>query len=188
MENSKKAPATIDEYIANFPENIQTLLQTMRQTIHAAAPQASELISYGMPAFRQKKNLVYFAAAKHHIGFYPTSEAIAAFQSRSSRPTKAPKGRSSSRYDQPLPLDLITRNRQTPRRAGRRKPVVAASRSRCPFPSPRRRNPPCSRPDVSIAVFACILRIFRHFVRKDRAILSGLFCASLDIISVCFVI
>ena len=71
---------TIDEYIAAYPPAIQVLLEEVRATIKAAAPDASEIISYGMPAFAQNGNLVYFAALKNHIGLYPTSSGIAAFQ------------------------------------------------------------------------------------------------------------
>ncbi len=107
MDNSNKAPATIDDYIANFPEDVQARLQTLRQTIHAAAPQAAETLSYGMPCFRMKRNLVYFAAAKKHIGFYPTSGAIEAFQKQLSV-YKGAKGSVQFPHDQPLPLDLVT--------------------------------------------------------------------------------
>jgi uncharacterized protein YdhG (YjbR/CyaY superfamily) len=106
MDNSPKLITTIDDYIANFPADIQTRLQTIRQTIHAAAPQAHEIISYGMPCFRLNKNLVYFAAAKKHIGFYPTSSGIAAFQPQLSA-YKGAKGSVQFPHDQPLPLDLI---------------------------------------------------------------------------------
>ncbi|MEO8392946.1 MAG: DUF1801 domain-containing protein [Chloroflexota bacterium] len=107
MDNSKKAPANVDDYIANFPENIQALLQTLRQTIHAAAPHATEILSYGMPCFRMKHNLVYFSAAKKHIGFYPTPGAIKTFQQQLSA-FKGAKGSVQFPYDQPLPLDLVT--------------------------------------------------------------------------------
>ena len=100
------SPTTIDEYIASFPEAVQTRLEAVRQTIHAAAPQAQEIISYGMPCFRLNKNLVYFAAAKKHIGFYPTSSGIAAFQPQLSA-YKGAKGSVQFPHDQPLPLDLI---------------------------------------------------------------------------------
>jgi uncharacterized protein YdhG (YjbR/CyaY superfamily) len=106
-ENSKKAPTNIDEYIANYPEDVQSRLEALRRTIHEAAPQAEETLSYGMPAFRQKLNLVYFSAAKHHIGFYPTGEAIEAFQDRLVG-YKSSKGAVQFPYSQPIPFDLVT--------------------------------------------------------------------------------
>lgn len=71
---------TIDEYITNFPEHIQSILQTIRTLIQQTAPEATETISYGIPTFKLSgKNLVHFAAYEHHIGLYPWSAAIAAF-------------------------------------------------------------------------------------------------------------
>lgn len=71
---------TIDEYHAQFPQEIREELQRLRQTIKQAAPNAREVISYGMPAFKQGKVLVYYAACKAHIGFYPTPGPILAFK------------------------------------------------------------------------------------------------------------
>lgn len=67
---------TIDEYIATYPEEVQQILKDMRTTIKAAAPEATEKISYQIPTFYLKGNLVHFAAFKNHIGFYPTSSGI----------------------------------------------------------------------------------------------------------------
>lgn len=108
MEQDKKGFSTIDEYIATFPENIQALLQTVRATIREVAPEAKEIISYNMPAFAQDGNLVYFAALKNHIGFYPTSSGIAAFKEELSA-YKSTKGAVNFPLNQPLPLDLITK-------------------------------------------------------------------------------
>lgn len=99
---------SIDEYIARFPDDIQTRLQTLRATIHAAAPEAEERISYQMPAFAMNGILVYFAAQKNHIGFYPTSSGIAAFENELTG-YESSKGAVRFPLDQPLPLDLITR-------------------------------------------------------------------------------
>ena len=107
MDSSKPAVTTIDEYIANFSPEVQRMLESLRQTIRQAAPQAQEILSYGMPTFRQKKNLVYFSAAKKHIGFYPTAEPIEVFKERLAR-YKTSKGTVQFPYDQPLPVDLIT--------------------------------------------------------------------------------
>jgi uncharacterized protein YdhG (YjbR/CyaY superfamily) len=96
----------IDEYIAGFPEHIQEKLEAMRRHIRAAAPQAEETISYHMPAFRQKKVLVYFAAFKHHIGFYPTSSGVTYFSEELSA-YDCSKGAVRFAFDQEIPWDLI---------------------------------------------------------------------------------
>jgi uncharacterized protein YdhG (YjbR/CyaY superfamily) len=108
MKGDRVRFGSIDEYIAAFPEDIQKLLEEVRATVRAAAPEAEERISYQMPAFAQKGILVYFAAMKHHIGFYPTSSGIQAFQAELS-PYKTSKGAIQFPLDKPLPLDLITR-------------------------------------------------------------------------------
>lgn len=108
MQSQQTGFRTIDEYIAAFPEDTQALLQALRTTIHAAAPDAVERISYNMPAFAQEGNLVYFAALKNHIGLYPTSSGIAAFQQELSA-YESSKGAVKFPKDQPMPLDLITK-------------------------------------------------------------------------------
>jgi len=97
----------IDAYIAGFQEPVQKLLQEVRATIKAAAPQAEEVISYGMPAFRQNGMLVYFAAFKHHIGFYPAPAGIEAFRNELSA-YKGSKGSVHFPLDKPLPVELIS--------------------------------------------------------------------------------
>ncbi|MBK8555298.1 MAG: DUF1801 domain-containing protein [Lewinellaceae bacterium] len=101
-----KKPENIDQYIAACPASVQALLQQLRETIQHAAPEAIETISYGMPAFKMNKVLVYFAAYKQHIGFYPTGVGIAAFESKLG-PYKWSKGAVQFPLDQPLPLELI---------------------------------------------------------------------------------
>jgi uncharacterized protein YdhG (YjbR/CyaY superfamily) len=108
VDTQKAGYRTIDEYIATVPEDIQATLQALRATIRAAAPDAEECISYAMPAFAQNGILVYFAAAKNHIGLYPTSSGIAAFQDELSA-YEGSKGAVRFSIDQPLPLDLITK-------------------------------------------------------------------------------
>lgn len=103
-----KGFTSIDEYIATFPPDIQQLLQTMRETIRAEAPGATERISYQMPTFYQHGNLVHFAALKGHIGFYPTSSGVAAFE-RELGSYASTKGAVRFPLDQPLPLDLVRR-------------------------------------------------------------------------------
>lgn len=106
MEQPK--PENIDQYIANFPVEIQKLLQQIRTTIHQAIPDAKEVISYGMPAFKQHTVLVYFAGYAKHIGFYPTGSGIEAFKDEFSD-YKWSKGAVQFPLDKPLPLELITR-------------------------------------------------------------------------------
>lgn len=108
MENSKGGFSSIDQYIAAFPEDKQALLETVRATIKAAAPEAQELISYQMPAFALKGNLVYFAALKNHIGFYPTSSGIEAFKNELAG-YEFSKGAVKFPLNQPLPLELISK-------------------------------------------------------------------------------
>ncbi len=101
-------PGNIDEYISSFPKNIQSLLQELRNIIRKAAPEAEERISYKMPAFYQKGILVYFAAFKNHIGFFPTASGIAAFENELSE-YKTSKGTIQFPLDKPLPPDLVSR-------------------------------------------------------------------------------
>lgn len=99
---------SMDEYIATFPAEIQEKLQEMRAAIRAAAPDAEEKISYQMPTFALKGNLVHFAAFKHHIGFYPAPRGIEAFKDELAR-YKGAKGSVQFPLDEPLPLDLVGR-------------------------------------------------------------------------------
>jgi uncharacterized protein YdhG (YjbR/CyaY superfamily) len=96
----------IDSYIASFPPEIQAILEKVRQTIRAAAPDAKETISYQMPTFTLHGNLVHFAAFKNHIGFYPTPSGIKAFAAELSV-YKGGKGSVKFPLDQPIPYDLI---------------------------------------------------------------------------------
>lgn len=91
----------------SFPENVKDILQTLRQTIKAEVPEAKETIKYGMPTFVFHGNLVYFAAWRKHIGFYPiTSEMEANIKELSDYKTSG-KGTIQFPYSQPLPLALI---------------------------------------------------------------------------------
>ena len=108
MDSEKAGFTTIDEYIATFPEAIQKLLQEVRATIKAAAPDATEKISYQMPTFFLEGNVVHFAAFKNHIGFYPAPRGIEAFKDELAV-YKGAKGSVQFPLDQPMPLDLISR-------------------------------------------------------------------------------
>ena len=96
----------IDRYIARFPDDIQKILEQVRQTIKKTAPDAEEVISYGMPAYKLKGILVYFAAYKNHIGFYPTASPIEVFKDELAN-YKTSKGAIQFSIDKPLPIGLI---------------------------------------------------------------------------------
>jgi uncharacterized protein YdhG (YjbR/CyaY superfamily) len=108
VKKSTRSFGSIDEYIAAFPEHIQALLQEVRATVKAAAPEAEECISYQMPAFAQNGIVVYFSAMKKHIGFYPTPSGIEAFKDEAVG-YKSTKGALNFPFDRPLPLDLISK-------------------------------------------------------------------------------
>jgi uncharacterized protein YdhG (YjbR/CyaY superfamily) len=98
----------IDTYIATFPSDIQSILQQVRQAIRTAAPDAEEVISYRMPAFRQAGIVVYFAAFKRHIGLYPPVRGDAELE-RAVAPYAGEKGNLRFPLDRPIPCELITR-------------------------------------------------------------------------------
>lgn len=106
MEKSAIPYNTIDEYIAQFPPEIQEKLERIRSVIKVAAPEAEEKISYQMPTFFLKGNLVHFAAHTKHIGFYPTPSGIEAFE-KDLAVYKNAKGSVQFPIDQPMPLQLI---------------------------------------------------------------------------------
>ena len=106
MESKKNDFVSIDEYIATFPENIQKMLEELRATIKAVAPQAEEKISYQIPTFALKGNLVHFAAYKNHIGFYPTSSGVLKFKDELKQ-YKSAKGSVQFPIEKPLPVNII---------------------------------------------------------------------------------
>lgn len=108
MDSQKKTCTTIDEYIAQFPPEIQAILSEVRAVIRAAAPQASEKISYQMPTFYLKGNLVHFAVHKTHLGFYPAPSGIEQFKDELSG-YEYSKGAIRFPLDRPTPLDLVRR-------------------------------------------------------------------------------
>jgi len=108
MDTSKRQFKTIDEYVASSPKSVQIILQKLRQTIRKAAPGAEETISYQIPTFRLNGCLVFFAAFKNHIGFYPMPAAIRAFKKELSRYGTA-KGTVRFPIGEPLPLSLISK-------------------------------------------------------------------------------
>ncbi len=102
----KTSPTTIEDYICIQPEKAQTYLRQVNETIRAAIPEAAEKISWQMPTYWKKHNLIQFAAFKKHIGLYPGPKAIEIFSDHL-KAYKTSKGAIQFPYDQPLPLELI---------------------------------------------------------------------------------
>lgn len=99
----------VEKYIDQFPAKVQDILIKLRQLIKKNAPQAEELLSYGMPAYKtNKKPLVYFAAFKNHIGFYATPSGHSEIKEELSV-YKQGKGSVQFPLDRPIPYDLIER-------------------------------------------------------------------------------
>ena len=101
-------PPDIDTYIQRFPEDVQAVLNKIRDTIRAAAPEAREIISYQMPAFKQHGILVYFAAWQKHIGFYPPITGNPSLEKSLTRYANE-KGNLQFPLSDPIPYHLITR-------------------------------------------------------------------------------
>jgi uncharacterized protein YdhG (YjbR/CyaY superfamily) len=100
-----KAEST-DVYIAAQPPKVRELMQQIRKAVREAAPKAEETVSYGMPALRQGGVLVYYAAFKDHLSFFPTGSGVEAFKDKL-KGYKTSKGTIQLPLDKPLPLDLI---------------------------------------------------------------------------------
>lgn len=97
---------SIAAYHAAFPREVQSKLKQMHDTVLAAAPQAEPCISYNMPAFKYHGVLVYYAAFKNHIGFYPTASGIASFADEL-KAYKTSKGAIQFPLDKPIPVSLV---------------------------------------------------------------------------------
>lgn len=108
MRTIQTAPKNIDEYIAGFPDDVQKILEKIRITIRKAAPDAEEAISYQMPTFKLKGNLIFFAAYKKHIGLYPAPRGSKEFKEELAG-YEGGKGTVQFPLDKPIPYDLISR-------------------------------------------------------------------------------
>jgi uncharacterized protein YdhG (YjbR/CyaY superfamily) len=108
MPSGRATPRNIDEYIASFSPDVQGILEKIRSTIRQAAPEARETISYNIPAFMLDGVLVYFAAFKKHIGFYPPVRGDATLEKAISIYAGA-KGNLQFPLQQPIPYLLIER-------------------------------------------------------------------------------
>ncbi len=103
----KKLFTTIDEYISTFPQEVQAVLEQVRQAIHKAAPEAVETISYGIPTFNLNgKHLVFFAGWKHHISLHPVPAGDEAFQQELAHYKRA-RGTIQFPLDKPIPYDFV---------------------------------------------------------------------------------
>jgi uncharacterized protein YdhG (YjbR/CyaY superfamily) len=104
----KRSPQykNIDEYISSAPEGVRPKLEQIRRLIKKAAPEAEETISYSMPAFKQNGILVYFAAFKDHIGFFPTGAGVSHFK-KELEAYATSKGTVRFPLDKPIPDKLI---------------------------------------------------------------------------------
>jgi uncharacterized protein YdhG (YjbR/CyaY superfamily) len=107
MEADRTTPASIDDYIAAARPEVQPILERIRDTIQQAAPAAKEKISYQMPAFTLDGALVYFAAFKKHIGFYPPVRDKKLMVEASAYAGE--KGNLRFPLDEPIPYDLISK-------------------------------------------------------------------------------
>ena len=108
MPPEKNTYRNIDEYIAEFPNDIRLVLEEVRRAVRDAAPEAVETISYSMPAFKLEGILVYFAAFKNHIGFFPTASGVEHFKNELDG-YEISKGTIRFPLQKPMPVDLIQR-------------------------------------------------------------------------------
>lgn len=103
-----EAPASVDEYMAGLPGDSRAALDKLRKTIQAAAPEATDAISYGMPAFRDHgRILVYYAAFKEHYSLFPASKQVIADFEEELRNYPTSKGTIRFPMDKPLPTALV---------------------------------------------------------------------------------
>jgi uncharacterized protein YdhG (YjbR/CyaY superfamily) len=104
------ASASVDDYLAALPEERRAVMEALRRSIKAAAPGATELISYGMPAFKSHGQfLVSYDAYKNHYSLFPASEAVVEACGDELKPFLTGKGTISFRADKPLPDALVTK-------------------------------------------------------------------------------
>lgn len=106
MTARKARPTSVSEYIEAAPDVARKKLREIRACIRKAAPEATEGLKWGMPAFSYKRILVAFAAHKNHIGFYPTPSAVTAFAKELAKFNTA-RGSIQFPLEKPLPLPLI---------------------------------------------------------------------------------
>jgi uncharacterized protein YdhG (YjbR/CyaY superfamily) len=101
-------PTTVEQYLESQPASVRGRLEELRALIKAAAPDATEVISYGVPGFKLGSPLVGYGATKQHIGFYVMDPAVIDSFGADLTGYKTSKGSISLPMDGPLPVDLIT--------------------------------------------------------------------------------
>lgn len=106
--SASRVPMGFDEYAEAFPPRVRSILRKVRATIRRAVPEAEERISYRMPAYRLNRDIAYFGAFKHHIGFFPPVRGDAALK-KAAAPYAGPKGNLQFPLDEPIPYALIAR-------------------------------------------------------------------------------
>ena len=106
---SKSTPKDIDEYVSQFPPEVQAILKKIRSVISKAVPEATEAISYQIPTYKiDGKNLIHVAAFRHHVSVYPAPRSAPEFEAELEK-YKGGKGTVQFPLDKPLPYDLISR-------------------------------------------------------------------------------
>lgn len=143
MGDTTRRPATVDEYVSGAPPAVRPILAEIRRVVRAAAPEAQELVSYGMPAFAQDGILVYFAAFKNHIGLYPPVSGDARLE-KAVEPYAGPKGNLKFPLDRAIPYALIRRIVQFRLKQNRARALAKAAKrprsgTRLPHEPARRR-------------------------------------------------
>jgi len=99
---------SVEEYLGGFSGEVLAVLEEVRRIVKENAPGAQEVISYGMPAYKGYGVLVYFAAQKKHLGFYPTASAIEVFKDEL-KAYHTSKGTVQFPYGRPIPYDLLAK-------------------------------------------------------------------------------
>ena len=151
MKTESPSPQNVDDYIAAFPPNVQSILQEIRTIIRSAAPDADEAIKYRMPTFVLHGNLVHFAAFNKHVGFYPTPSGIEKFKKELSAYPNA-KGSVQFPFDKPVPFGLIRKIVEYRTKETRQKLALKQTkkkqlrRNRRPVPSSPRPPLFCTQP------------------------------------------
>jgi len=108
MSSKSKQALTIDNYIQACPREVRPILQRIRRIVQAAAPEAEEVISYRMPAFKLNGIIIYFAAFKSHIGIFPPIKGDPKLM-KAVAPYAGPKGNLRFPLDEPIPYGFIKR-------------------------------------------------------------------------------
>ncbi|MCC6132402.1 MAG: nuclear transport factor 2 family protein [Acidobacteria bacterium] len=176
MATKDAAPASVSEYISAFPPEVRKILERIRQTVRAAVPEAEEVISYRMPAFRLGGILLYFAAFRSHIGVFPPFSGDARLE-KELGPWAGPKGNLRFPLDHPIPYDLIERIATVRARQNAAKAASKTSSTRRSPQGARSKRVPASpramgvRPGQTPATVneATIGRYLEGFRRGDKA-------------------